>query len=283
MGKLELNSTMLELKKSEGAGFKTFALCYLLYIAVMVIFQIIFRGSQQIVGVLAGYFAAMPVCVGFMVKVGKRSFASLGMSKEKFLLRYCAGWLVSLVMLAIVWGINILLGGVSFQFNKNFNITVFLMLLAEFVVQGFMEEFLLRSLLFTQIAVKWGMAAGIISNSIIFGLGHISNSGASAISLINTVLIGTFASLIFYYYDNVWLVSGFHSGWNFILGPVFGIIVSGFAQPTSVLLTEADMNQTILNGGRYGFEAGLPVTVISILLIVIYWVKIIRKPKAVPG
>lgn len=61
MGKLELNSTMLELKKSEGAGFKTFALCYLLYIAVMVIFQIIFRGSQQIVGVLAGYFAAMPV------------------------------------------------------------------------------------------------------------------------------------------------------------------------------------------------------------------------------
>ena len=105
MGKLELNSTMLELQKSEGAGFKTFALCYLLYIAVMIIFQIIFRGSQQIVGVLAGYFAAMPVCVGFMVKVGKRSFASLGMSKEKFLLRYCAAGLSLLLCWQLCGGL----------------------------------------------------------------------------------------------------------------------------------------------------------------------------------
>lgn len=279
MRKLELNNTMLELKKIKGSGFKAFALCYLLYIAVMVIFQIIFRGSQLIVGVLAGYFASMPVCVGFMVKIGKRSFASLGMSKDKFLLRYCAGWLISLAMLGIVWGINALFHGVNFQFNKNFNITVFLLLLVGFMVQGFMEEFLLRSLLFTQIAVKWGVAAGIISNSVIFGLGHISNAGVSAISLINTVLIGTFASLIFYYYDNVWLVSGFHSGWNFILGPVFGIVVSGFAQPTSVLLTEPDADKVMLNGGGYGFEAGLPVTVIFILLIAVYWVKIMRKQK----
>ena len=170
-----------------------------------------------------------------------------------------------------------MLGGVSYQFNKDFNLTVFLLLLVGFIFQGFMEEFLLRSLLFTQIAVKWGVIAGIIINSVIFGLGHISNSNASTISLINTVLIGTFASLIFYYYDNVWLVSGFHSGWNFILGPVFGIIVSGFELPTSVLIAETDMNKIALNGGGYGFEASFPVTVISALLVVIYIVKIMRK------
>ena len=130
----------------------------------------------------------------------------------------------------------------------------------------------------TQFAVKWSVAAGVILNSIIFGLGHMRNASASPLSVVNTVLIGILFSLIFYYHDNLWLVSGFHSGWNFILGPVLGIIVSGFELPTSILITNSDLTKTLLNGGKYGFEAGLPVTIITTLLIIGYLVRIMNKP-----
>ena len=63
MGKLELNSTMLELQKSEGAGFKTFALCYLLYIAVMVIFQIIFKNEKTQMQKVMKYLIFFFICV----------------------------------------------------------------------------------------------------------------------------------------------------------------------------------------------------------------------------
>lgn len=278
MKKFELNSTMLETKDIKKSGWKMIGLCYLLYIVILVVCNMIFKDKPRIISILVGYTISVPICVGFMVKIGKRTLSSLGMNKGKTLLRYVIGWLIALAFLAVVQSINILSGGVNAQINKDFNLFVFLLLLIGFIFQGFMEEFLLRSLLCTQFAVKWSVAAGVILNSIIFGLGHMRNASASPLSVVNTVLIGILFSLIFYYHDNLWLVSGFHSGWNFILGPVLGIIVSGFELPTSILITNSDLTKTLLNGGKYGFEAGLPVTIITTLLIIGYLVRIMNKP-----
>ena len=103
------------------------------------------------------------------------------------------------------------------------------------------------------------------------------NSGATWLSTLNTFLIGIVFSLLFYYHDTVWLVSGFHSGWNFILGPVLGVAVSGFELPTSVLATHSNMTRAGLNGGAYGFEAGYPVLVLCLILIVGYAALILKN------
>ena len=86
--------------------------------------------------------------------------------------------------------------------------------------------------------------------------------------------------MMYYYHDNIWVVSGFHSGWNFILGPVLGIPVSGFMLPSTILKTSLSSELTLLNGGLYGFEAGLPVTFIAVCIIAAYTVLIYKQNKS---
>ena len=71
-------------------------------------------------------------------------------------------------------------------------------------------------------------------------------------------------------------MAGFHASWNFILGPVLGIAVSGFDLPTTLLKTSLNMNKVYLNGGQYGFEASYPVALVSVIIILIY-VSLLRK------
>ena len=150
-------------------------------------------------------------------------------------------------------------------------------MLVGFIFQGFMEEFLLRGLFMTQISIKFGVIVGILANSFFFALGHLGNSDASLISVFNTFLIGLVFSLQFYDHGNIWLVSGFHSGWNFILGPILGIAVSGFRLPTSLLTTRTDPAMAALNGGGYGFEAGYPVLALCLLIIGVYAALILKN------
>lgn len=132
----------------------------------------------------------------------------------------------------------------------------------------------------TQASIKFGVIIAILFNSLLFGLGHLGNNDATWISVSNTVLIGVVFSLQFYYHDNIWLVSGFHSGWNFILGPILGIAVSGFTLPTSLLTSESDPALASINGGGYGFEAGAPVFVLCLILTAVYVWLIAKRKRA---
>lgn len=60
------------------------------------------------------------------------------------------------------------------------------------------------------------------------------------------------------------MVGALHSMWNFAQGNLFGIPVSGLAGLPSPL--KADMAEgslhTLINGGTFGIEGGLAVTVV---------------------
>jgi hypothetical protein len=263
---LKYNKTLSEAKEIKKSGRMT-ALCYLLYAIVMSASGILLDFNNVVNLLLANVLSAI-ACVAFMAAIARRSFASLGMNSG--ILDYPLGWMLSAVILFIIWLINIVFHAVNTSVNQKINLRIFLLLLIGFIFQGFMEEFIMRSLLFTQLALRFGVIAAILLNSSVFALMHIANANASVISLVNTFLIGILFSLIYYYHDNIWLVAGFHSGWNFILGAVLGVSVSGFELPTTVFKTEINENLAVLNGGLYGFEAGSPVTVIIVLMIVIY-------------
>lgn len=58
-----------------------------------------------------------------------------------------------------------------------------------------------------------------------------------------------------------------HSAWNFVQGNVFGVSVSGTGSAPSLLGTVLSDAGTIWNGGAFGLEGGLCVTVVTLLAI----------------
>lgn len=281
MKSFELNKVMLETKNNSKYKLRHLGIFYLLYVLVMVVVPMInsylFNFNDYLSNVLISYTIATLLCTVYIVKIGRRSFLSLGMTKDKLMSNYIVGCIIAFVLLLIMWFINIMFKGINTTLNTNFNILIFLLLLIGFIFQGFMEELLLRGVIFVQLSLKFGVILGILLNSLIFALGHLGNANASYISVINTFLFGVLMSIIFYYHENLWLVSGIHSAWNFILGPVLGISVSGFNFPTTLLNTTINNDLSYLNGGIYGFEASYLFTIISVVIIIIYVLKISKR------
>lgn len=121
----------------------------------------------------------------------------------------------------------------------------------------FKEELIMRSLLLTGLLLvlrgrAW-LAIGL--SAIAFGLIHLSNPGASALSVTGNALGGVIYGMAFVMAGNLWLPIGLHFAWNFVQGPMLGFPVSGLA--AGGLLQVRDLGPAWLTGGSYGPEAGL--------------------------
>jgi membrane protease YdiL (CAAX protease family) len=123
------------------------------------------------------------------------------------------------------------------------------------------EELAFRSYPFLRLVeMMRSSKAAIIASSVLFAAMHLNNPGASFIGMANTVLIGILLSIAFLRTGSLWLVWGIHFGWNFALGTVFGLRVSGLDIFTFRIWGEA-YGRSWLTGGAYGLEGGLSGTV----------------------
>jgi len=119
------------------------------------------------------------------------------------------------------------------------------------------EEILNRSLLLSGLAValRGRSTAAILLSAVAFGLEHLTNPGANAVSALGNALGGVVYGYAFVLSGRIWLPVGLHLAWNFVQGPVLGFPVSG--QLMGGLQTIHDVGPTWLTGGSYGPESGL--------------------------
>lgn len=105
----------------------------------------------------------------------------------------------------------------------------------------------------------------------LFGAVHLGNPNATFFGFANTVLIGVFFGLLMVKTGSLWLLWGVHFGWNFTLGALYGLPVSGINQ-FSVLWTGRADGPNWLTGGAYGIEASATATgVILSALTAVAW------------
>ena len=64
---------------------------------------------------------------------------------------------------------------------------------------------------------------------------------------------------------NIWGVGALHSIWNLAQGNVYGIRVSGMQTGCSVLSSEMVAGRELINGGDFGLEGGLAVTIVLVV------------------
>ena len=118
------------------------------------------------------------------------------------------------------------------------------------------------------IASRNSVVLAVFSNSILFSLLHILNKGITVFAIINLTLFGVFASLYVLKTNNIWGICAIHTMWNFAQGNIFGIKVSGMDTIVSLFSFVPTSEGKLLNGGAFGLEGGLSVTIILCLSIV---------------
>lgn len=276
--KLSLNESM-ELTKTQRKGniiLPFFILILTLLVGQLILIPFLFAGMIKISmlenGLFNLYANSIPIIliIIYCKFVEKRTLPSLGITKKKFPINYLIGVLIGLAMISSTFLINFLLGSISVSINPNsINWTFIILSLFGYIIQGFNEELLCRGFLMNAIASKKGPLVGILLNSFFFGALHLLNPNVTFLSFINISLVGIIFSLIFYKTNNLWIVGAMHSIWNFLLGPVLGIEVSGLSTFSSVFKTISLEGKTLINGGSFGFEGGLAATIVLTISLII--------------
>jgi membrane protease YdiL (CAAX protease family) len=105
-----------------------------------------------------------------------------------------------------------------------------------------------------------GRVLPIIISSVIFAVMHGLNPGADAFGIFNTIGIGVILCVLYFRTGSLWMPIGFHMAWNFSLGYLYSLPVSGIPLHGVLEVVEIEPASR-LTGGSYGPEAGLACTV----------------------
>lgn len=72
-------------------------------------------------------------------------------------------------------------------------------------------------------------------------------------------------------WNNLWVPIGIHWAWNFFLGQIFGVGVSGISQDACVIIPKIT-GPYILTGGDNGFEGPMLLSYWDLPLVLFYFV-----------
>ena len=109
----------------------------------------------------------------------------------------------------------------------------------------------------------------MLANSALFALLHAANVGISWLAFLNLLLFGLFASVYMVRRGNIWGICAIHTMWNFAQGNIFGLQVSGMNPTASIFSFVGDDSKSWINGGSFGPEGGICVTLVLLISILI--------------
>lgn len=210
-------------------------------------------------------------------------FRALGAAFTKNWLKHLGfGFIVGALTVCFGALIAYLFGGLKFEYNTAGFSAVGLTLavsLIIFIGGAAFEEAFFRGYIFqTLTRAKLGWFA-VLFTSIFFATVHNGNPRANYLSWINTFLAGIWFAAAYWKTRTLWMPFGLHLTWNWFLGSILGIQVSGLSDiATAPFLKATDVGPAWLTGGEYGLEGGLAATIALISSTLLIWFLPFIKP-----
>ncbi|OIJ30759.1 CPBP family intramembrane glutamic endopeptidase [Microbacterium sp. LCT-H2] len=261
------------------------------WLAYILVFLVLIIGVQA--GVLAVFAQAWPVEKGtpeaqlqdmisfavaglallvWVVVFERRRIRTLGFRRPgRGLLTLLIGFVAGVVLLSIptlfLWatGAYVQVDAPAAS-TSGASATGLLVLLAlTFVVQGGTEELLTRGFLLQNGGLKFPGWLAVLLPALLFTLIHGVLIHPLPFAMI--FLFALMASFLVLRTGALWLVIGIHAGWNFTMGNIFGVPVSGLPPLTTsaIFLEPAPGAPDWLTGGDFGTEASLPAVIVLII------------------
>jgi membrane protease YdiL (CAAX protease family) len=182
-----------------------------------------------------------------------------------------AGTLLGVVPICLLMGLAVVAGYGSVG-RGNLGVADLLPSLSPMIGAGFLlaawEEFTLRGYLLRQLSIGINRTAAVVLTGMLFGLLHSGNPGANWEGLLYTAIGGILMALLVFRSGSLWLVIGYHFGWNAAAYSLFGLELSGMEGDKSIF-TSSLSGADWLTGGSYGFEASLPALVFEVLVLLV--------------
>lgn len=203
---------------------------------------------------------------------------TMNLPDPKRTVNYLKGLVVGTVLISAYIALAILFNGIEYQGFGKISIIILILYFLAFVVQSFAEEFLVRGLI-QQALAKKNRLLSILGPSILFSLMHLGNNNFSLVAMINTFLIGLLFAFMTDITGSLWMAAGAHSVWNFLLGPFFGLAVSGIPMDETLLSFLVVPDKETISGGSYGPEASILVLIIIIISILPFLYSYIKREK----
>lgn len=245
-------------------------------------------GMDPWVLALAGLVAVIPLTA---VTAAARRFldrkaplASVGLSPKGAVAGLPLGFVAGAVFLGLTTLAIALAGGAGFRWAPASPEGILALAgpLAFFAVFAAAEELLLRGYPIKVLDESWNRPAAVVATAGAFGLLHILNPGVGLLPALNVTLAGVILGLIYLQSGSLWLAIGFHWGWNFAEGGLFGFAVSGIHFPGGLAEASA-RGPAWLSGAEFGPEGSVVLTIACAILIALIVTGKIPYPKSPAG
>ena len=202
--------------------------------------------------------------------IQKRKMSTVGFQKSGMWKEYACGLGAGLVLFSAAVLLCVITGSLEFQgLSPEFSLGIIILFVVGFLIQGMAEEILCRGYFLVSVSRRYPLAVGIFANALLFAALHLLNEGITVLAFVNLVLFGVFASIYFIKRGNIWGVGALHSVWNLAQGNIYGIRVSGMQTHCTVFSSNMVTGRELINGGDFGLEGGLAVTLVLVAATVI--------------
>jgi uncharacterized protein len=129
-------------------------------------------------------------------------------------------------------------------------------MLPKMMAGAVMEELLFRLIALRLLERSFGTAWALAISSLLFGLAHLGNVGASPLtSTMLGIELGLLFGAAYLLTRSLWLCTALHLSWNFVQGAVFSIAVSGLSG--AGWLRGNLVGPDWLTGGAFGAEGSV--------------------------
>lgn len=225
--------------------------------------------EDPVFGLLAGLISAscMTGAIWLVLKLlDKKRFSDIGLVFTKTSVNNLVyGLVFGALSMAAVFGVLAATGDITVQnglSEPNINVSL-LTGLGLFILVGFNEELFTRGYCMYSLADSKKRWFAPVVSSVIFSLMHAMNANLSALGLFNIFFIGLLFAYMTVKTGDLWMAIGYHITWNYFQGNIFGFPVSGRA-PDGIYNLEVS-GRSLLNGGGFGPEGGLVVTLVILV------------------
>ena len=226
--------------------------------------KLIIRLLSLVIALIAGY-----ICTRWLEGLPWRA---LGLwFHTRWLRDFFFGSVIGVASLAVATAIATAGGGLSFtisgravllQVGQTLFFSAILFILAALAEEALFRGYPLQTM--TRANLAW---LAVFLTSVPFAAVHLRNPNVAAgFTFINTALAGVWLAVAYLRTRSLWFPLGVHWAWNWALGSLFGLPVSGITDlAPHPLLHGTDLGPAWLTGGSYGIEGGLACTITLIV------------------
>lgn len=214
----------------------------------------------------------------------KRPLATIGfMFHSRWLKEYALGILLGFVLVSIVFFFELGMGYIEVKWSVitiSLLKSIFLLTMITTIFQSAFEELAFRGYMFQNLIEGTNVIFATAALSALFGLGHLLNPNSRWIVALNLTAFGIVHAVGYICTKSLWLPSGLHFSWNFVMRNIYSLPVSG-TQASKTLLFVKQKGPIWITGGDFGPEAGIPalVLLIAACFLIYYWKKIKTAPE----